>query len=368
MLVRSPDPRRHHSRTYRADGDTIFRVEDILFKIHRYHLEESTVFGSMFGLPSGALPSQGQSDANPIVLFGDNPDRFRAFLFCFYSKYAGLGFLASIAYTDSLHNPGQLRINRMTVDDVERLVNMVPFAHKYLLQDCLLWALESLEHILVTSVATVPANQYAMILEVTTLCTPLHESICDRIGGLLKRQWIDHIKANGLPVGPALDIAEVFDLRDFLVELYCVVLDKLAVTPEPQRTSADGPLHGISSTHQLRMFSGTWFLSRAFHDFIKQSPPTIAHHSTCQSPHVCNENWIFTWERTVTRTLDVQKAGDPEAFLRKLDVFKTKMVVFVAGPQLGICSGAGREIDNAVTTFKTSLTKHFFVTSKLVED
>ncbi|KAJ7457199.1 hypothetical protein B0H11DRAFT_211164, partial [Mycena galericulata] len=293
-------------RYYRADGDCTVRVEDTLFKIHRYHLsEESSVFRSMFSLPSGLLTSQGQDDDNPIVLSGDTPAQFRAFL--------------SFAYS----NPSQLQINRMSVDDLEKLANMTSFAHKYVLQDCLLWALESMEHILIYSAAMVPANQYPKILEVTALCIPLHAPICDRICGLLKRQWIVHIVANGLPIGPALDIAERFNLRSFLVELYSIVLDRLANSPESQCAAADGPLSSISPTHLLRIFSGDWFLSRRRSYFINH-PPMISHRPACSSSSLCGRHWAIMWT-DISKQFLSSRNRKIQGIFRKLDDFKDNM-------------------------------------------
>ncbi|KAJ7474726.1 hypothetical protein FB451DRAFT_1246439 [Mycena latifolia] len=337
----TPAPR--DEKYYRPDGDCIIRVENTLFKIHRYHLsEDSSIFRSMFGLPAGTTPSEGQNDRNPIVLSGDTPTQFRAFLSFSYS------------------NPNQLQINRMSVADVERIVNMVPFAHKYLLNECLLWALESLERVLIHSAALVPADQYSMILEATSLCTSLHAPICDRICGLLKRQWVAHIQSNSLAVGPALDIADRFNLRSFLVELYCIVLDKLANTPELEAVAAaDGPLAGISSTHKLRIFSGSWALSRCWSDFSKKDPPHLSAHLTCTNARYCAELWKYNWAGHMkTIRNDTAGKGNPEELFRQLDRFKSAMNQNMGGRCLG-----NTEIDNAIAGFKSSLSNHFFCAS-----
>ncbi|KAF8218088.1 hypothetical protein K438DRAFT_18071 [Mycena galopus ATCC 62051] len=73
---------------YRDDGDCIIQVEDVLFKIHRYHLTEdsdSSVFHTMFCMPPGQAPSEGQHDCNPISLSEDSLVQFRAFLSFSYS-------------------------------------------------------------------------------------------------------------------------------------------------------------------------------------------------------------------------------------------------------------------------------------------
>ncbi|KAJ7620975.1 hypothetical protein FB45DRAFT_686879, partial [Roridomyces roridus] len=266
---------------YRADGDCIVQVEDTLFKIHRYHLadesSETSVFRGMFDLPPGdGITPEGQTDSNPIILYGDTAAQFRAFLSFSYS------------------NPLQLQINRMTVDDLERLSKIVSFAHKYLLQDCLMWALESIEHVLLSAAAMVPSAEYPVVLEATALCTPLHRTICENICGLLQRQWLSDIESYSLPIAPALDIAERLNLRGFLVELYCLVLDTLASTPAARRTADDGPLAQISPTHRLRIFSGHWFLARSCSDFMDRKPPTISHSSTCAT-HLCGAFWYSGW-------------------------------------------------------------------------
>ncbi|KAJ7708342.1 hypothetical protein B0H17DRAFT_1274135 [Mycena rosella] len=330
-------------RYYRTDGDCIIRVENTLFKIHRYHLsEDSSIFRSMFGLPTGTLPSEGKNDNDPIVLSGDTTTQFRAFL---------------------SFSPSQLQINRMSLDDVERLVNMIPFAHKYLLQQCLLWALESLERILIHSAAMVPADQYPTIFEVTALCTGLHAPICDRICGLVKRQWVLHIKSGAVAVGPALDIAERFNLRSFLVDLYCIVLDKLAATPDPFQAAgaADGPLAGISSTHKLRIFSGHWVLSRCWKEFVTQPAPALVHRAACAHVAVqggCVTFWLHYWAKHIAD--NAAGEGNPESIFQRLDNFKSAMMQSAVNH--GRCPGE-MQVDDAIAAFKSSLVTHFFCAS-----
>ncbi|KAJ6551788.1 hypothetical protein B0H19DRAFT_1264421 [Mycena capillaripes] len=262
---------------YSSDGDCIIQVDNILFKIHRYHLsEDSSVFQHMFSLPAGALPSEGQHEDNPVVLQGDTLVQFRAFLSFVYSKY-----------------PSQIQVHRTSAVDVERLLKMIPFAHKYLLQNCLVWALESLEHILDTA-ATIPDSQYLRIWQVATLCASLHAPICDRISERLRRQWIAHIKADPLRIAPTIDLAETLDFKSFLVDLYHVVLETLATSDEPSRALVEGPLSGISPAHQLRIFSGHWFLPYAFKKFAKE-PPSNIHLPTCHADSDCRSYFTDCW-------------------------------------------------------------------------
>ncbi|KAJ7148809.1 hypothetical protein C8R43DRAFT_1008828 [Mycena crocata] len=315
----------------RSDGDCNILVENIFFKIHRYHLSEnSSVFQSMFALPSVTVPSPGRDTLNPIILPGDTAAQFRAFLSFSYS------------------NASQLQISRMSVGDMDRLLEMIPFAHKYLLQNCLEWALESMEHILIHSAAVLPASQYPTILQVTTLCTPSNAPICDRICERLRSQWIEHIKTDALPIGPALEAAEMFSLRNFLVELYCVVLDKLAASEEP--TAA---LSGIKPLHQLRIFSGSWFLPRCLMDFATQPRPVITHGTDCYGAVECDEFWDRAWRQAQTREL----SRDGDVF-KKLDAFKKSVRKSVV--EVGLCHG-DVVLDTAIAAWKTAISDAFFV-------
>ncbi|KAJ6551786.1 hypothetical protein B0H19DRAFT_178635 [Mycena capillaripes] len=326
---------------YRSDGDCIIQVEDILFKIHRYHLtEDSSVFENMFSLPSGTLSSEGQADDNPVVLQGDTLVQFRAFLSFVYS------------------NPSQLQINRTSADDVERLLNMIPFAHKYLLQNCLLWALESLEHVL-DSAATIPDSQYLMIWQAATLCTSLHAATCDHICDRLKRKWITHIKADPLRIVPAIDLAETLDFKTFLVDLYYVVLETLAASDDPGRAMIEGPLAGISAIHQLRIFSGPWFVAHAYKEFVK-TPPAINHLPTCPTNSGCRTYFPHFWNQFGPQQgswgLD---NGSPVSILQKAEDFKTTVAQSMVGYATSGCP-LEAEMDVAIAAFKTSLTNLFF--------
>ncbi|KAF8218089.1 hypothetical protein K438DRAFT_1952935 [Mycena galopus ATCC 62051] len=98
----------------------------------------------------------------------------------------------------------------MSAEERERLLNTIQFAHKYLLQERLVWALQATEHILRHCGASVPATQYLPILRTTTLCAPLHPNVCENIYEFLERQWLDRVKSKALAIGPALDVAETF--------------------------------------------------------------------------------------------------------------------------------------------------------------
>ncbi|KZT72454.1 hypothetical protein DAEQUDRAFT_705618 [Daedalea quercina L-15889] len=80
----APTPTRH-DRFYFEDGNVIFLVEDVLFKIHRYFLHrESPVFQDMFSFNSEM--DEGKSDDKPILLEGTKSLEFACLLACFYPR------------------------------------------------------------------------------------------------------------------------------------------------------------------------------------------------------------------------------------------------------------------------------------------
>lgn len=88
---------------YLSDGSCIILVESTLFnvrsfndhssskshtvsQVHRTTLsKDSSSFSSMFSLPRGDKPAEGQSDDNPVVLVGDTVSQFRNFLWALYA-------------------------------------------------------------------------------------------------------------------------------------------------------------------------------------------------------------------------------------------------------------------------------------------
>lgn len=84
-------PTMRHKSYFIHDADVTLRVENYLFRVHRYFLQrESAYFRLRLG-PS-TNPSQdppGSSEANPLVLDEATPDAFACFLWVFYNpKYS----------------------------------------------------------------------------------------------------------------------------------------------------------------------------------------------------------------------------------------------------------------------------------------
>jgi hypothetical protein len=246
----------------------------------------------------------------------------------------------------------------MSADDLERLTNIIQFAHKYLLQNCLRWALESVEHVLEHSAATIHEGQYPLILRAMALCTPVHTEICEHICELLKPQWITHIKADTHRLGHALDIAETFHIESFLVDLYLIALDRLAACEPARALTVEGPLYGIGAIHQLRVLAGYWYLSRSFGNFLSV-PPTNIHSGVC-TPQ-CDRIVASLWKTTCRNHAGDTNVHSPSDVFEKLAKFKEDFVARVHAMSMYMAPcPIETEMDASLAAFKTSFTSQFF--------
>ncbi|KAH9936137.1 uncharacterized protein B0H18DRAFT_972424 [Fomitopsis serialis] len=80
----------HDEKYYDESADCVIRVEDSLFRVHRFLLaRDSSVFQDMFSLPTGEAnedaAQEGFSDDEPIHLFGETAEAFRIFLSVLYA-------------------------------------------------------------------------------------------------------------------------------------------------------------------------------------------------------------------------------------------------------------------------------------------
>ncbi|KAJ7653141.1 hypothetical protein DFH06DRAFT_527229 [Mycena polygramma] len=318
---------------FRSDGDCVIQVESTLFKIHRYHLmDRSSVFQDMF--PPNR-PLEGTDESNPIVFKDETASQIRAFLFYSYSDAT------------------QLQVSRASVADMGRVLDLLTFAHKYLMRECLLWALESLEHIL-DSAATIPESQYLIIFQTTNICTSLHPLTCGRILELLTGQWIENIKADPLrSIVPAIDLAESLGFKAFLVALYGVVLETIDVPNELGQALVDGPLSSLSTTHLLRIFSGQWFLTRSSEHFRTVAPDI--HLSTCPPGSSCRVNFSHYWTSYVARGVD----EDNPVSITKV-ITDSKEYIVNAMTSVGATCPIDTGIDSAVAAFNAAIVDNYF--------
>jgi len=81
---------KRHDKYYWDDGNVVFLVENILFKVHRYLFEQSEVFQAMFSLPPPkATTVEGSSDSNPVRLECVSVTAFEHLLWYMYPGFHG---------------------------------------------------------------------------------------------------------------------------------------------------------------------------------------------------------------------------------------------------------------------------------------
>lgn len=135
-----------HERFHFDDGNVIFRVEDTLFKVHRYFLQrDSPVFKDMFSLPTGTAPVHGSSDDLPIDLQTIKALDFERFLSVLY---------ATDYITRDIQTPEEcesvLKLSKLwQIENIQPLIairlratsplaNQIALAHRYNLSTILL--------------------------------------------------------------------------------------------------------------------------------------------------------------------------------------------------------------------------------------
>ncbi|KAJ3796000.1 hypothetical protein GGU11DRAFT_173187 [Lentinula aff. detonsa] len=94
----SPSISKKHPRFYFSDGNVVFRIEDTLYRIHRYFFQrDSLVFEAMFSLPVpvGERP-EGEAEDRPIRLDGVECRDFDHLLSLMYPKDFGSYELSTI--------------------------------------------------------------------------------------------------------------------------------------------------------------------------------------------------------------------------------------------------------------------------------
>ncbi|KAJ7443251.1 hypothetical protein B0H11DRAFT_470419 [Mycena galericulata] len=115
------------SEHYHPTGDCIIRVENTLFKIHKFHLiHNSPVFAKMFELPPGEEPEEGSSDDLPIILSGDRASDFRHLLKYIYAPVM------------------DIQIDAIPLSAIPEIVAVASFADKYDIGNWKHWALSFL--------------------------------------------------------------------------------------------------------------------------------------------------------------------------------------------------------------------------------
>ncbi|KAH9006313.1 hypothetical protein EDB86DRAFT_711451 [Lactarius hatsudake] len=127
-VMDNPDhrPAVRHELYFFPDGDTIIRVEDSVFRIHRFFLtRESNYFWSMFLTTVPCYVPPGSSESNPVVLIGATSEAFADLLWVFYNREYSIYSATFEKWKRILalaRKLGFFRVERLCVQELQKLV------------------------------------------------------------------------------------------------------------------------------------------------------------------------------------------------------------------------------------------------------
>ncbi|KAI1793329.1 hypothetical protein LXA43DRAFT_238293 [Ganoderma leucocontextum] len=278
----------------------------------------------MFSMPAQnhvlSQNMEGCSDENPIQLYGESVERFRALLSVIYDL------------------PLQLQIYNTPAANVDRLLTIAEMTNKYHFASIETWAVDALYNV-ISGLHGSPQPQYELghcssawmkrLLEVALLCghTALRNYVAER--------WVDRIVARDLRPVHALEIADRSGIRRLQGYAYYVQLlemgdsfdagvvedgkqysrsrlgtaatvtataiavagpngngDRDNGTPSSART---GTPASLTCEQRQRLLSGHWSLSRLW-DTLRTNPPKFQRPDGCTyHQQGCVSTWTQVW-------------------------------------------------------------------------
>ena len=318
----------------------------------------------MFDMPAqSSVLSQnmeGCSDENPIRLYGESVERFRALLSVIYDLYVQR--LSSHCHSNTdvyrwpnfclASRPLQLQIYNTPAANVDRLLTIAEMTNKYHFASIETWAVDALCNV-ISGLHGAPQPQYELrhcssawmkrLLEVALLCghTALRNYVADR--------WVERIVARDLRPVHALEIADRSGIRRLQGYAYYVQLLEMGENFDPgvvedgkqysrsrlstavagpngngdDGTSASTPAGTpatITHEQRQRLLSGSWSLTRLW-EKLRTTPPAFQRPDGCTyHQQGCVSTWRVVW-RDVGKAEGTLKhaAGDVLGRLRAME-------------------------------------------------
>ncbi|KAM5530573.1 hypothetical protein V8D89_015767 [Ganoderma adspersum] len=336
---RMEEPAVRDGEFYIDSADCVIRVDNTLFRVHRYFLgRDSSAFQHMFDMPAQShvlsQNMEGCSDENPIRLYGESVERFRALLSVIYDL------------------PLQLQIYNTPSANVDRLLTIAEMTNKYHFASIETWAVDALYNV-ISGLHGAPQPQYELrhcssawmkrLLEVALLCghTALRNYVAER--------WVERIVARDLRPVHALEIADRSGIRRLQGYAYYVQLLEMGDSFDPgvvedgkqysrsrlgtavagpngngdNGTSASTPTGtpaSLTREQRLRLLSGAWSLARLW-ETLRTTPPAFQRPDGCTyHQQGCVSTWRVVW-RDVGKAEGTLKhaAGDVLGRLRAME-------------------------------------------------
>ncbi|KAI0662005.1 hypothetical protein C8Q70DRAFT_1043238 [Cubamyces menziesii] len=305
---------------YIESADCTIRVEDTLFRVHRYFLgRDNSAFQHMFSMPvrdASVSDAEGVSDDNPICLYGESAEHFRALLSVFYDL------------------PSQLHTYNTSAANINRLLTICEMTNKYNFASTESWAIDTVYNVL-SGLYGPPQRQYDLatcssawirrLLEVAILCG--HKRLIEYVSS----RWADRIMARDLRPVHALEIAARGGSSKLAGIAHYVQLLEMGADFDAGVVE-DGPQYGRSQAHghpttaadggpaaapsgqpntgtpavltreqKRRLLSGHWSLTRLW-ERLAATPPKFERPDGCTyHQRGCVSTWAEVW-REVARS------------------------------------------------------------------
>lgn len=313
-------------------------------KVHRTILsKDGSSFRDMFTLPqthtTHSLPSDGTSDAHPLVLTGDTPAQFRNFLWALYAlphelmvvhtPRADLGQLIDIAEISLKY--AFKNLETWSLDAIQEYINRKPSplltvipAASYTFSSFSSSSLGSLSISDSTAPAVKPHSKEAQectarltqLIRLSQLCG--HERLLATMISTLRQLMSLNIHYAYL----AMTLADDLDLRTLRGPAYLEVMSKTTVVPgymelaeigvgkkkdivgaeaadpavDKEDEEDDCPM--LTPSQRLRLLSGYYRLTHTW-DHLRTHPPSFEHAPSCGATwHQpgCTQSWVEFWK------------------------------------------------------------------------
>ncbi|KAJ6529603.1 hypothetical protein B0H19DRAFT_1192903 [Mycena capillaripes] len=309
-----------HAEYFREDGDCYLQAEDVIFKIHRYHLLRGgdSIFKDIFLLPQGA------NETDPIVLSGNSAEQFSGFL--------------SIAYAELL----DFQIEHMCQHRVPSLIDCAFFAHKYNITPLLLASLRAVVYI-AKNALPFESDIAASVMELQSLCDIDEDSDYSTSGAeieyVVEWGWITGLDANCTfeDLADAMDFGEDHDLSQLLAHGAAFYAEKISADA---RNTSPGcltfPSEGhdfLRSSHRARILSGAQSLEQLWTTLTSRIPP-FPKEAGCDRDYysliIQRARWEKDWRNALSSNV-VQKITCVDMAKKLLTFEKTLQPAFETG-------------------------------------
>ncbi|KAI0685800.1 hypothetical protein BC835DRAFT_1289330 [Cytidiella melzeri] len=322
LSLSMPGPSRD-STYYISDGNSVFLVENTLFKVHRSTLmKDKSAFETMFQLSSETdssrsdssvtLSTEGDADENPIRLQGDTADEFRALLWSLYAL------------------PHELLTALTPEADYTQLFNLARITNKYQFRSLESWALSCLYtyfsrpsafDTVLTSTPPPPCGPSTShpialppnfsssssssspppppsLVQITEL-----SALCERFDllDLALLRW-RHLIGEGNPkdIALAIDVGERFNLRHMLGLAYHAMMLKGKPFWDTAVLSSSSSTEGATTAlltreRRIRLLCGYHSLCKLW-ETLPLNPPPLAHSARCTSQARCTKAFGAMWK------------------------------------------------------------------------